>query len=393
MGDEELDYWLEARQVGDEAQIMVPFEKREFIADYLSKGELEIDVMIENVEMFLKEQQLKNEAAVKSQANFNYNAFNTYDNIMDEMEVMKSKCKNDLGIFCDTYTIGDSTEGRDMKILYMYKNEPNRQAFWMDSQIHAREWLAVATNLKIADHLISNYGTDTEATMMMDDGDWYFLFVHNPDGYVYSHTSERFWRKNRGINAGTSCVGVDLNRNFEEKWGGQGASTNPCSQTYRGASPASEVETQNVQAEILSLRGTLKAFNTIHTAARLILMPWGTYAPGTSSCEYLPAAEQADVDRVAKAMASSIASTYGYTTWRGGNSCDTIYPAAGLTQDYGYEFGKAKYSFTPELRDRGQDGVRYGFAPPPSEIEPSFREMWNGFVTMVREINAIAQGK
>ena len=132
----------------------------------------------------------------------------------------------------------------------MYKNEPNRQAFWMDSQIHAREWLAVATNLKIADHvrrghistivfrfllrwnsitrfilvflqLISNYGTDTEATMMMDDGDWYFLFVHNPDGYVYSHTSERFWRKNRGINAGTSCVGVDLNRNFEEKWGGE----------------------------------------------------------------------------------------------------------------------------------------------------------------------------
>ena len=25
--------------------------------------------------------------------------------------------------------------------------------------------------------------------MMMDDGDWYFLFVHNPDGYTYSWTN------------------------------------------------------------------------------------------------------------------------------------------------------------------------------------------------------------
>lgn len=40
----------------------------------------------------------------------------------------------------------------------------------------------------------------------------YFLPVVNPDGYEYTHTIDRLWRKNRK-GSGT-CSGVDLNRNF-----------------------------------------------------------------------------------------------------------------------------------------------------------------------------------
>ena len=46
--------------------------------------------------------------------------------------------------------------------------------------------------------------------------------------YEYSHTNYRLWRKNRRINSGNSCKGVDLNRNWGYQWGGAGASTNPC---------------------------------------------------------------------------------------------------------------------------------------------------------------------
>ena len=44
----------------------------------------------------------------------------------------------------------------------------------------------------------------------------------NPDGYEYSRNSngDRFWRKTRSDNGGSSCKGVDGNRNWDYKWGG-----------------------------------------------------------------------------------------------------------------------------------------------------------------------------
>ena len=61
--------------------------------------------------------------------------------------------------------------------------------------------------------------------------------VANPDGYevsghVYNHFTDtvhvqltwtdypryRFWRKNVSHKEGSSCLGVDLNRNFDVKW-------------------------------------------------------------------------------------------------------------------------------------------------------------------------------
>ena len=32
---------------------------------------------------------------------------------------------------------------------------------------------------------------------------------------------DRLWRKNRGNNAGSSCVGTDLNRNYDYNWSGE----------------------------------------------------------------------------------------------------------------------------------------------------------------------------
>lgn len=61
--------------------------------------------------------------------------------------------------------------------------------------------------------------------------DWVIVPVANPDGYSYSHTNERFWRKTRTINAGSICRGTDLNRNFNYQWDAPGgASTNVSAQ-------------------------------------------------------------------------------------------------------------------------------------------------------------------
>ena len=43
--------------------------------------------------------------------------------------------------------------------LQVYKDEPDRKAFWYDATIHAREWLATATFLQIIDHVRTPYNT------------------------------------------------------------------------------------------------------------------------------------------------------------------------------------------------------------------------------------------
>lgn len=86
--------------------------------------------------------------------------------------------------------------------------------------------------------------------------DWYILPVVNPDGYEYSHRVDRLWRKNRHING--LCTGTDLNRNFGYKWGGVGASHQPCRETFAGSRPFSEPESAAVSNFVQSLAGSLK---------------------------------------------------------------------------------------------------------------------------------------
>lgn len=85
---------------------------------------------------------------------------------------------------------------------------------------------------------------------------------------------DRFWRKNRRQNAGSSCLGVDLNRNYDSQWGAAGASTNPCSQTYMGSEAASEIETKNVQNEALRIGSRTLAWVTTHTFGQMVLTPY-----------------------------------------------------------------------------------------------------------------------
>lgn len=104
--------------------------------------------------------------------------------------------------------------------------------------------------------------------------DWYFLPVQNPDGYEYSHTRDRYWRKNRR-RAGIFCQGVDLNRNYGFHWGEQGTSRWPCSEVYCGKGPFSEPETKAVQDFFMNSTAKFKASLSFHSYGQYILYPWG----------------------------------------------------------------------------------------------------------------------
>ncbi len=98
----------------------------------------------------------------------------------------------------------------------------------------------------------------------------------HPDGYSYTWTNNRLWRKNRRPNPNGS-TGVDLNRNWGYQWGGEGASTSQGSDTYRGASGFSEPETQAIR-DFITNRPYIRAHVDVHSYSQLILSPWG-YTP------------------------------------------------------------------------------------------------------------------
>ena len=98
----------------------------------------------------------------------------------------------------------------------------------------------------------------------------------NPDGMLYTETNERFHRKNtNGVeNAGWFCTGgVDLNRNYDVNFGGQGSSSNRCQEIYSGPGPNSEKETQ-VVIKVMK-EAPMDVFIDVHAYTALILASWG----------------------------------------------------------------------------------------------------------------------
>lgn len=161
----------------------------------------------------------------------------------------------------------DHQDERNLETIIRQKKPTRCQSEWKlfhqfpctISGIHAREWISVASVSYIINELVENKDSlDKE----LQDTDFYIVPLLNPDGYEYSHESERLWRKNRRRNLGAFCVGTDLNRNWDYEWGGSGSSKFPCQEIYAGPSPLSEPETKSVANFILNNESKFRVSST-----------------------------------------------------------------------------------------------------------------------------------
>lgn len=247
--------------------------------------------------------------------------------------------------------VGTSLEGREIRALRLQSPATTgKAAMLLTGTMHAREWLSPMTVMCIAEAMVQGYEADPATTELLDALELVIVPVINPDGYVYSWTSERYWRKNR-----RDGHGVDLNRNWSYAWGGQGASDNPFEENYRGAGPLSEPETTALAA-FIGANEHLVAQIDFHSYSELVLYPWGH--------QYGAAPDEAMLSGLAGQMAGAIGATHGhaYAPIQGSD----LYPASGVVDDWSYgEHGMM--AFTIELR--GND-----FVIPPSEIVPTCEE-------------------
>lgn len=105
---------------------------------------------------------------------------------------------------------------------------------------------------------------------LAENVDWYIIPVFNVDGFVYTHTTNRMWRKTRKP-ASSLCDGTDANRNFDYYWFQGGASNNPCSETYAGTTAFSEPETIALASYYASVHENVTAYISFHSYGQYLM--------------------------------------------------------------------------------------------------------------------------
>lgn len=225
--------------------------------------------------------------------------------------------------------IGDSSEkvsgsaDRDILLLRITAkgiNEGQKPTAFHIAGEHAREIANPELTLRHAKELLAGYGTDPEATALLQTRVIEIVPMMNPDGhavvergYAQAKSGNLMHRKNTSAPAGT-----DLNRNYDFHWGGSGASTNPRSDTYRGSAPASEPEVQAIQQRVSAVKPGIMI--DWHSYSELNLYPWGD----TKS----PTPDHAGLDALARK----------FSTWNGYTPQQSIklYPTTGTSKDWAY---------------------------------------------------------
>lgn len=223
----------------------------------------------------------------------------------------------------------------------------------------------------------TEYQCDLETEQLLRRYTFYIMPVLNPDGYEYSHTHNRLWRKTRSTSNHPIyrhfCLGADPNRNYDARHGSTGSSTHPCSQTYAGNVPFTEPETRHQSNFVYANRIGMKMFISFHSYSQMILLPY------SHSVQLAP--DHKDLDLVGQAAVKAIEKTHG-TVYRVGPSASILYTASGTASDWAYEKAGIKYSYTMELRDTGA----YGFLLPKQQIVPTGEETFNGLLAMIQQM-------
>lgn len=113
--------------------------------------------------------------------------------------------------------------------------------------------------------------------------------VANPDGYEYTWTTDRFWRKTRSRNSRDTCFGADANRNWDESWCKAGASKDPCAEDYCGKAPFSEPESAALRDHVIKINknNNLKAYFSIHAFSQYWMYPYGSSYKESSNIKQL----------------------------------------------------------------------------------------------------------
>ncbi|KAK7429853.1 hypothetical protein QQZ08_003698 [Neonectria magnoliae] len=299
-----------------------------------------------------------------------FNSYHTFEQHLQFLADLASSFSGNAEVF----TAGSSVENRPIRGIHLWgkSGKGTKPAIIWHANVHAREWITAPTVEYITYKIIQGYQKkDAVIRGTLDSYDIYVIPIVNPDGFVYTTTSDRLWRKNRQKRTGQSCVGTDVNRNWPYQWNiAGGSSTNPCAETYRGLAAGDTPENRvlvNHTRTIAQSTG-IKSYIDWHSYRQLILLPYGYSCSATAS-------NLNTQMTLAGGVANAIQGVNGLR-FEYGPTCTTIYQAAGGSNDYVFDVAKAELAWAIELRPASASSG--GFTVPASNIVPSGEENWAG---------------
>ncbi len=177
--------------------------------------------------------------------------YHTYEEVVQELDFLSSTYQD----IAKVYQIGASQRYQipiyAIKISDNVEIDEDEFTVNYEGMHHAREPIGMEICMALINHLLNNYGIDSQITHLIDNIEIWIVPILNTEGYKYivdNDLSSPYWRKNQRDNDlngqfNPNNDGVDLNRNYSYNFT-RGGSTDFTSWTYRGLYPFSESETQ-----------------------------------------------------------------------------------------------------------------------------------------------------
>lgn len=170
-----------------------------------------------------------------------------------------------------TFSVGLSYEGRDIRgVKLNFDAGTEKKSIFFESMIHAYEWITPATTTWIINELLTS--DEPDIRLLAERYEWYFVPVLNVDGYAYTWSTDRMWRKSRRPTKNVLCTGADLNRNWDVVFGSS-SPTNPCHSRYGGDFVFSEPEAEHL-SNFLKTVPRLVGYFAIHALGQFVMFPY-----------------------------------------------------------------------------------------------------------------------
>ncbi|ALC42357.1 CG2915, partial [Drosophila busckii] len=354
-----------AREVGQKLSILVAAHRVADFADLLTTYKLTHRVLTYNFQEKIDHNMSEVLPENVDIGNYDWKHYFHLKTIYAWMDNLAAKHADKVRVV----NIGESTQGNAIKGLKLGNNPANKSIF-IESGIHAREWIAPATATYIINELL--HSQDERVQALAKNYNWFVFPCVNPDGYKYTFEHDRMWRKNRQL-FGT-CRGVDLNRNYPDHWNSTGSSSDPTRYDFAGPSAGSELETQRIMRFIGEHveQDQIKTYIALHSYSQMLMFPFGYTKKHVSNYD--------DLQEFGKKAAAAIKIESG-RDYVSGNLYETIYPSSGGSMDWAYSEAHIPIAYTFELR--GPPDSEDLFILPAVEIQPTASEAFTAIRTIV----------
>uniref|UniRef100_R4FJ79 CARB-Oct-1 n=1 Tax=Octopus cyanea TaxID=34525 RepID=R4FJ79_OCTCY len=352
----DYDFWIPPSKLRKNAEVLMPQSAYNNIKDYLKESDVQVTILSKNLQSDMDKEKDADRSVATTSTTDKYLFIHSINRLI--------KSFAEAYDYVSVKNYGKSHEKRDLYAV-KFSVGPGRKTIIVETGMHGRDWIAIASTLKLIEYMATKYKTDLDVKIMLNNFDWLFIPVANPDGYVVTYSQDRLWKKNMKRDpSGTGCIGVDLNRNFNAKWGKEGSSGDPCNRAYHGRNAFSEPETIALSRLVRSTRDKL-AYFSVHAYSQYILTPYACKSRKPKNSEHLMEV----AEKVKEAIYEENESRYFV-----GSPPDILYPFTGSSYDWAKMEMDIKYAYTLKLGPPAFNGK--GYIVPESQIEANFRELY-----------------